>query len=173
MRGEEGEVATKLWVLLTVCCAIDQPALERARSIVSDIYREAGVELQWGSDIATAPNRTLTIVLTTRKAAPAGVRVDAMGVAPTPGDGTRGTVAYIFLDAVKEFAEAHRVPVAYVLGCAIAHEIGHLLLPPNAHQAGGIMRGSWRPADFPPVSPGVLGFQAEQARLLKVRAASR
>jgi hypothetical protein len=96
-----------------------------------------------------------------------------MGVAPTPGDGTRGSVAYIFVDAAKEFAVAHAVPLSDVLGCAIAHEIGHLLLPPNAHRPSGIMRGSWRPADFPPISPGIPGFPAEQAQLLRVRAQSR
>ena len=166
-------MATKLWVVLTVCCTIDDPRLEHARSIVSGIYREAGVELEWGNNLEGAANRTLTIVLTTRKEAPAGVRIDATGVAPTPGDGTRGTVAYVFVDAVVEFADAHRVPLAYVLGSAIAHEIGHLLLPPNAHQPGGIMRGSWHPADFPPASPGILGFPAAQARLLLARAQSR
>lgn len=167
-------MATKLWVVLTVCCAIDEQSLEQASSIVSGIYREAGLELQLSNDFAGAvANRTLTIVLTTRKAAPAGVRTDAMGVAPTPGDGTRGSVAYIFVDAVKEFADAHRIPIAHVLGCAIAHEIGHLLLPPNAHQPSGIMRGRWQPADFPPSSAGIPGFPAEQAQLLRLRARSR
>jgi len=167
-------VGTKLWVLLTVCCTIDESGLEQARSIVSGIYRDAGVELEWSHDLAGAPaNRTLTIVLTTRKRAPAGVRIDATGVAPTPGDGTRGTVAYVFVDAVKEFADAHRVPLSYVLGGAIAHEIGHLLLPPNAHRPIGIMRGSWHPSNFPPSSPGVPGFPADQAQLLKIRAQSR
>lgn len=166
-------MGTKLWVILTVCCTVDDQGLEQARSVVSGIYREAGVELQWGRDHAATANRTLTIVLTRRKDAPAGVRIDAMGVAPTPGDGTRGTVAYVFLDAVREFADTHRVPLSYVLGGAIAHEIGHLLLPPNAHRPDGIMRGSWHPSNFPPASPGIPGFPADQAQLLRIRAQSR
>ena len=167
-------MGTKLWVLLTVCCAVDQPVLERARSVVSGIYREAGVELEWGTDLTGATaNRTLTIILTTRKEAPAGLRIDATGVAPTPGDGSRGTIAYVFVDAVTEFTGAHLVPLSYVLGGAIAHEIGHLLLPPNAHRSDGIMRGTWYPANFPPLSPGVAGFPADQAQLLRIRAQSR
>jgi len=167
-------VGTKLWVLLTVCCTVDQAGLEQARSVVSGIYRHAGVELEWGNDLTGATaNRTLTIVLTTRKKAPAGLRVDATGVAPTPGDGSRGTVAYVFIDVVTEFANEHRVPLAQVLGGAIAHELGHLLLPPNAHRLDGIMRGSWRPSDFPPFSPGVPGFPADQAQLLRIRTQSR
>ena len=105
-------MGTKLWVLLTVCCTVDQAGLEQARSVVSGIYRHAGIELEWGNDLTGATaNRTLTIVLTTRKKAPAGLRVDATGVAPTPGDGSRGTVAYVFIDAVTEFANEHRVPL--------------------------------------------------------------
>ena len=167
-------MGTKLRVLLTVCCTVDQAGLEQARSVVSGIYRHAGVELEWGNDLTGATaNRTLTIVLTTRKKAPAGLRVDATGVAPTPGDGSRGTVAYVFIDVVTEFANEHRVPLAQVLGGAIAHELGHLLLPPNAHRLDGIMRGSWRPSDFPPFSPGVPGFPADQAQLLRIRTQSR
>ena len=167
-------MGTKLWVLLTICCAVDQAGLEQARSVVSGIYREAGIELEWGNDRTGATaNRILTIALTTRKKAPAGLRIDATGVAPTPGDGTRGTIAYVFVDAVTEFADAHRVPIGFVLGGAIAHEIGHLLLPPNAHRPDGIMRGSWHPAHFPPSSPGVPGFPADQAQLLRIRAQSR
>ena len=30
-----------------------------------------------------------------------------------------------------------------MLGCAIAHEVGHLLLGPSSHSAGGIMHGEW------------------------------
>jgi hypothetical protein len=167
-------VGTKLWVLLTVCCSVDHPSLEQARSVVSGIYRDAGIDLEWGNDLTGATvNRTLTIVLTTRKKAPAGLRIDATGVAPTPGNGTRGTVAYVFIDAVTEFASNHRVPLAQVFGGAIAHEIGHLSLPPNAHRKDGIMRGSWHPSDFPPLSPGVPGFPADQAQLLRIRTQSR
>ena len=113
------------------------------------------------------------MVIATSAMAPAGLARDALGVAPTPGDGSRGTTAYIFSDRVAAFAKAHRLAESDVLATALAHEIGHLLLPPNAHTANGIMRASWRPAFFPPAAPGVAGFPPEQARLLKVRVGSR
>jgi hypothetical protein len=188
----------RIWAFFTVCCVLGSgisraqsaqtmpilikfdgdvsriQALPEVRSIVTGIYRQAGVELQWDQDpLAVPAAHVLTIVLTTRKAAPAGLRIDAMGVAPTPGDGTRGNVAYVFTDAVIAFANEHRLPSSQVAGCAIAHEIGHLLLPPNAHRPDGIMRGSWHPGDFPPRSPGVLGFPSDQARLLQLRVQSR
>jgi hypothetical protein len=146
--------------------------LLRAQELATGIYEQAGVTLDWSG--AAAPEaRTLTIVLTTIATAPRGITPESMGVAPSPGDGSRGTTAYVFMDRVISFAATHRVSVEYVLACAMGHEIGHLLLPPNAHQANGVMRGNWHAKLFPPHAPGVPGFPPEQARLLRLRASSR
>ena len=126
--------------------------------------------LRWTMDETNDADRTLTIVLTTSTAVPPGLGAEAMGVAPTPGDGTRGTMAYIFLDKISSFAASHRLAVAHVVACALAHEIGHLLLPPNAHRPDSVMRDTWHPALFPPRAPGIPGFPIDQARLLRVRA---
>ena len=149
------------------------PSLPRAKAIASKIYERAGVTLRWIADDTTTVNRMLTVVIITSAMAPAGVAADATGVAPTPGDGSRGTTAFVFSDRVAAFAKAHRLGESDVLAAALAHEIGHLLLPPNAHAANGIMRASWRPAFFPPKAPGIDGFPPEQARLLRLRALSR
>ena len=147
--------------------------LARAQELTTDIYARAGVTLQWITDERAPAKRTLTIILTTIATAPPGIAPESMGVAPSPGDGTRGTTAYIFLDKVASFVAANRVAAEYVLACALAHEIGHLLLPPNAHDDSGIMRGSWHPGLFPPKAPGVPGFPPAQARLLRLRAGGR
>jgi hypothetical protein len=149
---------------------LEAPGLDSARKLASKTYERAGVTLLWALDETTEPDRALTIVLTVSSAAPPGLGAEAMGVAPTPGDGTRGTVAYVFLDKVSSFAAAHRLVVAHVLACALAHEIGHLLLPPNAHRPDSVMRDGWHPALFPPRAPGLLGFPPDQAKLLRLRA---
>jgi hypothetical protein len=77
----------------------------------------------------------------------------------------RGTLAYVFLDKVTSFAASYRLVVAHVLACALSHEIGHLLLPPNAHRPDSVMRDGWHPALFPPRAPGLLGFPPDQAKL--------
>lgn len=149
---------------------LEAPGLDRAQKLASEIYLRAGVFLRWTPDETMEPDRTLTVVLTSSTAVPPGLGSDAMGVAPSPGDGTRGTLAYVFLDKVLSFAAAHRLVVAHVLACALAHEIGHLLLPPNAHRADSVMRAGWHPALFPPRAPGILGFPPDQAKLLRLRA---
>jgi len=45
-----------------------------------------------------------------------------------------------------------------VLACAIAHELGHLLMPDNAHAASGLMRAGWRRDDFNRADQGQLRF---------------
>lgn len=159
-------------IRIVVASALDGVSLPRAQQLTSEIYERAGVTLDWTAD-TTAPGRSLTIVLTTIALAPGGLVPEALGVAPSPGDGSRGTTAYVFVDKVASFTAAHRVAAEHVLACAMAHEIGHLLLPPNAHAADGIMRGSWHPATFPPKAPGVPGFPPEQAKLLRLRVLSR
>ena len=171
-RGEAGQPDPNPVVLITVENPnnLAVPNLDRARELAVLTYERAGVALTWSPDETTSPDRTFTIVLTTSRAVPPGLGADAMGVAPSPGDGTRGTVGYVFIDKVTSFAASHRLAVAPVLACAIAHEIGHLLLPPNAHRADGVMRGGWHPALFPPRAPGVPGFPSDQAKLLRLRA---
>lgn len=139
--------------------------------MASDIFRQAGVTVIWDGDGGMPADRRLTVTLTMSNRYAGVVPAQAFGVAPSPGDGTRGTQAFVFLDRVRAFAETHRLEPAHVLACALAHEIGHLLLPPNAHRDDSVMRASWHPKLFPPHAPGVLGFPPDQARLLRRRAA--
>jgi hypothetical protein len=159
-----------------VAIRVENPAglvvqgLVGAQDLATKIYQRAGVTLQWTFDENMGADRMLTIVLTTSTALPPSLGSDAMGVAPSPGDGTRGTLAYVFVDRVTSFAATYRVTARHVLACALAHEIGHLLLPPNAHRPDSVMRDGWHPALFPPRASGILGFPPEQARLLRLRA---
>jgi hypothetical protein len=57
-----------------------------------------------------------------------------------------GTVASVFYGRITDFAvgvdkDDSEIPV--ILGAAIAHELGHLLLGSNSHSATGIMCGQW------------------------------
>lgn len=56
-----------------------------------------------------------------------------------------GSLATVYVDRVARLAAAARVDVPTVLGRAIAHEIGHLLLGTNAHARAGVMRAVWSP----------------------------
>ena len=53
-------------------------------------------------------------------------------------------LATVYADRVVRVARAAGMPVQALLGYAIAHELGHLLLASNAHNTKGLMRPIWR-----------------------------
>jgi hypothetical protein len=59
-----------------------------------------------------------------------------------------------------------QVSKAQILGHAIAHEVGHLLLNQQVHSAYGIMRGAWSFADFREMTSGMLLFTSQQVEFL-------
>ena len=146
--------------------------LKDAEAVAAGIYRRAGVALRWTDSSGESAASALAIVIvattTPMEHQPAE---DSMGV--TPNDGVRGRVAYVFYNRVAAFGESGRVETWVVLGCVMAHELGHLLLPLNAHSADGVMRAHWDPKFVPRAGAGVLNFSAEQARLIRARLAYR
>jgi hypothetical protein len=54
-----------------------------------------------------------------------------------------GALATIYFDHVQWLAEATGTDVRTLLGRAIAHELGHLLLATSAHGPVGLMRALW------------------------------
>jgi hypothetical protein len=62
--------------------------------------------------------------------------------------------------------------VATLLGYAMAHEMGHLLMPYPSHAATGIMHTDWDGADFVQMSGGTLGFTSGQASAIRAKASA-
>lgn len=54
-----------------------------------------------------------------------------------------GALATVFADRVWRMGEESRADVDVLLGRAVAHEVGHLLLRSDAHSPSGLMRGLW------------------------------
>src|SRR5207244_733912 len=96
---------------------------------------------------------------------------DAMGFAPG-SEVRRGRVAYILAYRVDDVAQAHGMDRAALLGAAMAHEVGHLLLSINAHSKTGIMRADWNEEDFRRASVKQLFFTAEQGTQIRSRMAT-
>jgi len=60
-----------------------------------------------------------------------------------------------------------------ILGCAIAHELGHLLLGTNSHSDAGIMQPRWESNQFRQLMIGNLVFTTEQSKLMREQARTR
>jgi hypothetical protein len=151
---------------------VSEHTIEEALTIAGGVFRRAEVAVSWRTDSESAATGRLTIRIAARASEiPFRAAEDSMGVTRNL-DGARATVAYVFFDRVREFADRGHVDASIVLGCATAHELGHLLLPVNAHTADGIMRAQWD-SHMIARAGGSLSFAPDQARLLRLRVASR
>ena len=79
-----------------------------------------------------------------------------------------GVLATVYADRVSWMASRAAVDPAVLLGRAIAHELGHLLLG-SRHTSAGIMRRSWTLNEFRWPRPGDWQFTTEQIAVLGLR----
>ncbi len=63
--------------------------------------------------------------------------------------------------------------VSIILGCLIAHEVGHLLLGHNHHTVNGIMQGRWDIKQIQQLTMGALAFTPEDSKLMLANAQLR
>ena len=59
-----------------------------------------------------------------------------------------GTLATVFTDRVAWLASSAHSTYAALLGRAVAHEIGHLLIGTSEHSQSGLMRAVWTAAEL-------------------------
>ena len=60
-----------------------------------------------------------------------------------------------------------------ILGCVIAHELGHLLLGSNGHSNEGIMQPRWKANQVRQLMMGRLLFTPDQSKLIRLEAQTR
>jgi len=119
--------------------------IERAERAAGAVFAEAGVAIEWVNDAAVTAvaddgRRHLRVLLlcadmTHAKVTSERVADNVMGQA-APGSSR----AYIYTFRVRNVALRKGLNFDLVLAGVIAHEVGHLLLPPGSHSKHGIMR---------------------------------
>jgi hypothetical protein len=72
---------------------------------------------------------------------------DVLGFAYVDAGSRRATLGTVFADRMAAVARTLGVKGGTLLGRAIAHEVGHLLLGTTRHPAGGLMRDRWSRRD--------------------------
>jgi hypothetical protein len=145
-----------------------------ATALTTDIYTWIGVKVVW-LDVKDAIRQQIrppyTVVLVSpedenRTAPTEGIADDAIGQAIPVA-----RRAYVFYERVTaKVALPHR-DVVTLLGYAMAHELGHLWLPPNSHSTAGVMR-----PNFDIDSRGTHGFRPfteAEARAIRKRLSNR
>ena len=149
--------------------------VSRAKAEMSRIYRDAGIDIVWTRE---APDPQLTLTILSREL------TDQLTVVTTALGGAvgtreyRGRRAYVFYNRVERVARTYLntsrrrgtndTDNVIVLAHAMAHEIGHLLLP-YGHSATGLMRADWDAKDMRLAVQGRLNFTSEQVELIRTR----
>jgi hypothetical protein len=87
--------------------------------------------------------------------------------------GCGGWFSTIYADRVTAMARLAGVGVTDVLACAVAHEIGHLLLGTRSHARRGLMRALWSAAEFRRHAALDWLFSADEARMMRATIARR
>lgn len=131
----------------------------RAQEEVTRVYAEIGVPIEWGgpSDAATDHPAAIRIVLLPYETGDLRRNEQQVMGAAMQSAGGSG-IAYVFYRRVQAEAGRYEVSTGAVLACAIAHELGHLLLHVRAHAPSGLMRACWRRDEFRRAEQGRLGF---------------
>jgi hypothetical protein len=165
--------------------------LAEAEEVATGIFRKAGLETQWTDIVLTAENDQVnsadhpafTISDIQLNIFPrvmsdhSGLPNNVIGLAP--GTGPDRGIVYVFDTKVEAFfwrmLSAHcsgrmdrQISKAKILGHAIAHEVGHLLLNQQVHSVQGIMRGDWGLMEMRDAAYGMLLFTPQQAEVLRV-----
>ena len=156
-----------------------KPILDRAERLTSRIFQEAGIETAWLDCLAGLPQEQslaprcevwgptdlVLRILSERGSERKEFRDSHIGFALPAEEG--GIHARILYPKVQSVAENEGIKQDQLLGHAIAHEIGHLLLNSGGHSSAGLMRARWDSKDLIRASRGELLFTALQAEAMR------
>ena len=136
-----------------------------AQAEVVRLYGLIGVEIAWVTRMPGPGSRVRVVCLVKWEPADDLVPASVMGLTPLDHE-RRGYRAYVFWPRVERASQTFAASLYNVLAIAIAHELGHTILP-NGHAARGLMEEAWNSAHFRSASAGLLHFSAETAALIR------
>jgi hypothetical protein len=166
---------------------VPSKCLTQALKEVTRIYRHAGVELAWldrplsialvkgPTDYLQRLGQTSLVlrIVPSAMAEHLPISDTALGYAPPCGKEEAGCMAHVLYYKVKDLASNGNASLSQILGLAIAHELGHLLLGANAHVASGLMRAQWGQEEWRLAAKGGLLFTAEQSAVIRNQVVGR
>ena len=172
--GDERSVV----VLVDDRAKVEPLILDLAEKQLGRIYQQAGVRMIWRSakepvisegHVKSRDGFTVRLIIQAKFRGAAGNMAPfLMGAAPdTAAD--CGGVAYLFFDQIVSFSNIMLLDQALVLGTVAAHEVGHVLLRRQGHSPEGLMRASWKPADWERAAAGHLLFSPPERAAVRKR----
>lgn len=180
LTADTAHAAELAWKTLNVRvydnAGVPKAALRAALAIAVQTLRPADVEVTWVS-CSTSSGGRCTVPLDRGELMVRLVRSD---LATAPGDDALGTalidpksgtgvLATVYADRVERLAQRSEGDFGTLLGRAMAHEIGHLLMGRSAHALHGLMRPRWTRAEIVRNARSDWGFDALDVRAIRAR----
>jgi hypothetical protein len=184
-----GHGSLMLHVYLYDRANVPRQTLDRAIEEASSVLAAVGVRVLWEPGEADSEEGR-TVDMTSRTVATERLRDDrafivvrcVLGVPATALPSAlgfslpwakNGVHVTLFYDRIEEVAIAVPVSTAKILGSALAHEIGHVLLGSEQHSLTGIMKAVWSRADYGHLVTRQFEFQPGEAAVLREEVARR
>jgi hypothetical protein len=152
------------------------PMLNKAEFVAATVLARAGIHVTWEKCSAPGTSayscdhpdigRQLSVRITPTTIH--SMQASIFGVAFLSLEG-KGRYADVFYSRVLQLHDDNKTSLPDVLGCVMAHELGHLLLGSNAHSTAGIMQRQWQAAELNQLQKGALLFTHEQAIKMQQR----
>lgn len=166
-------------VVIHDSAGVPAEAMQTARTNAARVFAGAGVSVHWvstgGLGTACQPDASgegddrfcVQVLLRPRNRESAPGRRRIMGMAQAANQ--QRAVLSLYFDAITDVAKQYGAPTGHVLGIALAHEMGHVMLPPPSHSATGIMQASWEGDDLRHAIMGEVAFTHDQAAAMRAR----
>ena len=170
----------RLQVSLFNDAGVDPATLAEAESRASAIFSHSGIAVDWLVCSAANPNdfspavtpcSTLSwpfhLSIRIRPSA-ISISADTFGQAFLSAAG-EGVYSNVYFHNISRGGHSADLPEAELLGCVLAHELGHLLLGTNSHSPSGLMQPRWDSATLSAAARSGLFFTSAQTALLRSR----
>jgi hypothetical protein len=149
--------------------------LNRARAQVGAILASVGIEPIWRpchQSTCAGPLKPHEVALRLVTSGPQSA-TDSLGFSAIDVSQRAGTLGTIYEDRVRALAVRAGVDQGDLLGRAIAHEIGHLLIGTASHSRFGLMRAVWASDQLKRGLPSDWTFSGREGLELRRQLAAR
>ena len=166
-HNAEGEL--KLTLVIYNHAHVSEEIVEKAKIAASEIFAHAGVRLVWVEGFAYAAERRAALMPAPED--PATLVVKLQPESEAARYGVRSVCGGIGFEsgAIIFVRKRDATWLSYIM----AHELGHILLGPDAHSVVGIMRGTLLNEDWVKAAQGTLGFTHGQHQQIRTWIARR
>ena len=178
---------------------IERGTLTRTKEAARQVFQEAGVTAElhdlepvFGEEESASANEfkvgSMFVHIFPRKMTKQlRLPVATLGLAPGTHEDQGRNLVYVFEHVAERMAQEHQEQVmarvdgsgmrhaekSQILGHAIAHEIGHILLRQEQHASEGLMRGVWDRDHLEQIAMGKLRFTPEEAQRVRSELSGR